>query len=147
MEELEEFDKLKTKVLKYVLYKKRTKAEIKQKFSENAGKMLDDVIQYLEENDYISDDEYIKKSISEFQKLKNMSIKEIEYKLMTKGISKDKIDNYIYENKEELLDYEINSARAIFIKKQSTMEQENIIEYLKKKGYLKESIQIAIQES
>ena len=29
---IEEFDKIKTKVLKYILYKKRTKQEIKQKF-------------------------------------------------------------------------------------------------------------------
>ena len=39
MEELEEFDKLKTKVLKYVLYKKRSEAEIRRKFSESSEKI------------------------------------------------------------------------------------------------------------
>ena len=32
MQDIEEFDKLKTKVLKYILYKKRTEQEIRQKF-------------------------------------------------------------------------------------------------------------------
>ena len=38
MQDIEEFDKLKTKVLKYILYKKRTAQEIRQKFSENDRK-------------------------------------------------------------------------------------------------------------
>ena len=49
MQDIEEFDKLKTKVLKYILYKKRTEQEIRQKFSENAGNNLENVIEYLKE--------------------------------------------------------------------------------------------------
>jgi len=75
-----------------------------------------------------------------------MSIKEIEYKLMTKGIKKDIINNYICKNKEELLEYELNSAKNIFIKKQNLMQAEEIINYLKKKGYLEETIKIAIED-
>ncbi len=140
MNEIEEFDKLKTKVLKYILYKKRSEAEIRQKFSEDTGEMLDNVIEYLKENNYINDQEYIEKSVQEFQRLKNMSIKEIEYKLLSKGIKKDQIDNYIYENREELLEYELNSARNVFTKKQNTMEIDDIAKYLKSKGYLGEVI-------
>ena len=76
-----------------------------------------------------------------------MSIKEIEYKLMTKGIKKDIINNYIYKNKEELIEYEINSAKNIFIKKQGIMEEQDIINYLKKKGYLEETIKMAMQDN
>ena len=140
MDEIEEFDKLKTQVLKYVLYKKRSEAEIRQKFSKNAGKMLDNVVQYLQDNNYINDDEYIKKSVNEFQRLKNMSIREIEYKLLSKGLSKNKIDNYIYQNKEELIDYELQSAKNIFIKKQTILSKEEKIQYLNKKGYMSEVI-------
>lgn len=143
MNELEEFDKLKTKVLKYALYKKRSEAEIRRKFTENSGEMLDEVIDNLKENGYINDNIYIQRAVNEFKSLKNMSIKEIEYKLITKGIKKDDIDSYICQNKEELLEFEIESARNIFIKKEQIMEKENIIQYLKKKGYLKESIEIA----
>ena len=143
MEELEEFDKLKTKVLKYVLYKKRSEAEVRRKFSDANDEMLDDVIQNLSENGYINDNAYIEKAVQEFIRLKDMSIKEIEYKLLSKGINKDKIENYISENREALLEYEQKSAKHIFIKKQTTMEEYNIIQYLKKKGYLSETIELA----
>ena len=143
MEEyIQEFDKLKTKVLKYVLYKKRTEKEIRQKFTEFSGDMLDDVIEHLKEIGYINDLDYINRAVIEFTKLKNMSIKEIEYKLLSKGINKNLIDDYIYKNKETLLDYELNSAKKIFIKKQNTLEQEEIKNYLRKKGYMRRNNKI-----
>jgi len=145
MNYIEEFDKLKTKVLKYIMFKKRTEQEIRQKFREDSGELLDDVIEELKEIGYINDTKYIDKAVNEFKNLKNMSIKEIEYKLMTKGLKKDIINNYIYENKEDLLNYEINSAKNILIKKQNILEQEEIITYLKKKGYLEETIKIALE--
>lgn len=143
MEELEEFDKLKTKVLKYVLYKKRSEAEVRRKFADANDEMLDEVIQNLSENGYINDNSYIEKAVQEFMRLKDMSIKEIEYKLLSKGINKYKIENYISENREALLEYEQKSAKHIFIKKQTIMEEDNIIQYLKKKGYLSETIKLA----
>ena len=48
--------------------------------------MLNDIIDELEEIGYINDNEYIKRSINDFIKLNNMSLKEVRYKLMTKGI-------------------------------------------------------------
>ena len=142
MENIEEFDKLKTQVLKYVLYKKRSEAEVRQKFLKNTGNMLDNVIEYLKENGYIDDNQYIQKSVAEFIRLKNMSIKEVQYKLLSKGINKDLIDDYIYNNKEDLLEYEINSAKKIFLKKQNTLEKEEILNYLRKKGYMSDTIKI-----
>jgi len=146
LEELEEFDKLKTKVLKYILYKKRTEKEIRQKFSENAGILLDNVIEYLREENYINDVNYLKRSINEIKNLKNLSLKEIKYKLLSKGVSSDLIDDYIYNHKEEMLEYEINSAKNIILKKSSVMEKEDILNNLRKKGYLEESIKLAIKE-
>lgn len=146
MDYIEEFDKLKTKVLKYILFKKRTEQEVRQKFREDSGKMLDDVIEELKELNYINDENYIQRAVNEFKNLKNMSIKEIQYKLMTKGLKKDIINDYIYKNKEELLDYEIQSAKNIVIKKQNILEKEDIIAYLAKKGYLSETIKIALEE-
>lgn len=140
--ELEEFDKLKTKVLKYVLYKKRTESEIRQKFQENAGNLLDNVIEYLRQENYINDESYIEKSVAEFKKLKNLSIKEVKYKLLSKGLPSRIIDDYIYNNKEEMLEYEINSAKNIVLKKQGLMEIEDIFEYLRKKGYMQETLTI-----
>lgn len=140
--EIEEFDKLKTKVLKYVLYKKRTEQEVRQKFTENTGNLLDNVIEYLREENYINDSAYVEKSINELIKLKNLSIKEVKYKLLAKGVPANLTDDYIINHKEEMLEYEINSAKNILIKKSNTMEQEDIISYLRKKGYMQETIRI-----
>lgn len=146
MEELEEFDKLKTKVLKYVLYKKRSEAEIRRKFSESSGEMLNKVIDDLKESGYIDDSMYIARTVNEFQRLKNLSIKELEYKLLSKGLDKNDIEDYVSKNKEELLEYEVASAKNIFAKKEAIMEKEDIILYLNKKGYLNESIKLAQEE-
>ena len=75
-----------------------------------------------------------------------MSIKEIEYKLLAKGIRKDIISDYIYEHKEELLEYETKSAKNIFIKKQNSQDRKETIMNLRKKGYLEETIKMALEE-
>ena len=141
MSDIEEIDLLKTKVLKYVLYKKRTEYEIRQKFSENAGNMLENVIEYLKENNYINDEKYIERAVTEYINLKNLSINELKYKLLSKGIDKNKIEDYIYANWDKLVEYEMQSAKNIFIKKERTMEKDEIIIFLKKKGYLRETIE------
>lgn len=143
---IEEYDKEKSKVLKYVLYKKRTKQEIKNKFSSSIEfEMLNDIIDELEEIGYINDNEYIKRSINDFIKLNNMSLKEVRYKLMIKGISNDLIDDYMQENEEKMEHYEIESAKKIIIKKQNQMQEEEIIKYLLKKGYQTSNIKQAIE--
>ena len=62
---IEEFDNAKTKVLKYILYKKRSEQEVKQKFSNvMEEELLEDVIDYLKEANYINDKEYITKTVN-----------------------------------------------------------------------------------
>lgn len=143
-QEIEEYDSLKTKVLKYVLYKKRTEQEVRQKFAENTGNMLEDVIEYLKQEKYIDDDNYIQRSVDEYIALKNLSIKELTYKLYTKGLSKNLIDDYVCKNKEKLLKYEISSATNIINKKNSSMEEFELKQFLMKKGYMSETIDIAM---
>lgn len=147
MYSIEEFDKEKTKVLKYILYKKRSEGEIRTKFENTIDEnMLDDIIDYLKNAGYINDTEYINKTINEFMSLKNLSIKEISYKLLSKRLNKDDIDDYIYENKDKLEEYEIHSAQNIFYKKSSSMDEEEIKQYLLKKGYKIENINKAIND-
>lgn len=144
---IEEFDKEKIRVLKYILYKKRSENEIRNKFSKSIEEnLLEDIIQYLKEAKYIDDKEYIERTISNFKTLKNLSIREVKYKLMSKGINKNDIDEYMYENREEMEEYEIKSANNIFYKKASSMEKEDIKQYLLKKGYKLENINKAIEE-
>lgn len=141
MYELEEFDKQKTKILKYILYKKRTENEIRTKFAGTMeDNLLEDIIDYLKEAKYINDKEFIEKTVNNFMILKNLSIKEIKYKLLAKRISKKIIEDYIYENKDELEEYEKRSATNIINKKQNTMELDEIKQYLLKKGYKSDNI-------
>ncbi len=145
LEELEKKDKLKTKVLKYIMYKKRTEQEVRKKFSDIEDyDLLDEVIDDLKENRYINDDSYIERAISEFINLKNLSLKELKYKLMSKGLDKDLIDDYFYNNTDKLEEYEINSAKNIINKKSNGMEEQEVVQFLLKKGYKMDSIKGAI---
>ena len=144
---VEEFDIAKTKVLKYILYKKRSEQEVRKKFSGVMQEdLLNDVIEYLKEANYIDDKEFIIKTVNNLKMLKNLSIKEIKYKLMSKGLDKNDIEDYIYENKEELEDYEEKSAQNIISKKIVSMDIEDIKQYLQKKGYKQENINQAMEE-
>ena len=143
---IEEYDLNKTKVLKYVLYKKRTKYEIKQKFIKQINSdLLEKIIEELEKNDYINDKNYIARSVDEYIALKTMSIKEIKYKIIQKGIESSLIDEYIQKNGDSLMEYEQNSIRKIIEKKQNTLEKNEIIMFLKKKGYKDENIRGAFE--
>ena len=72
--------------------------------------------------------------------LKNLSIKEIRYKLLAKGLDKGQIEDYIYSHKDELEEYEVKSARNIIYKKSSFMDEQQLKEYLLKKGYKIDSL-------
>ena len=147
MYSIEEFDREKTKVLKYILYKKRSEQEVRTKFSKTRDEiLLEDIIEYLKEAGYINDKKFIQKTVNNYMALKNLSIREIKYKLQAKGLSKSDIEDYIYENKDELEEYEIKSASNIFYKKSLSMEEDEIKQFLLKKGYKMENINKAIKD-
>ena len=138
---IEEFDIAKTKVMNYIVYKKRTEYEVRNKFSKTLEEnLLNDIIEYIKEAGYLSDAEYIKRAVAEFEALNNLSRKEISYKLYSKGIEKRLIEDYFSENSDELYEYELKSAKNIFNKKINTMDEEEIKNYLRKKGYKEEVI-------
>jgi len=141
-DEAEKIDKLRNKMLKYILYKKRTELEVRQKFSQEDEKEVDDAIEYFKELHYIDDFDYVDRSIQEFINLKNLSIKEICYKLYQKGVNKKIVDSYICNHKEKLIEYEVNSAQNIWNKKIINLEPEEIKQFLYKKGYMDETIQV-----
>ncbi len=144
-EKLEEYDKNKTKVLKYVVYKKRSENEIRRKFQNDIdSNMLEDIIEELKENNYISDTKYIERAVNEFMALKNLSLKQIKYKLQSKGISNDLIEDYFSANREDLNEYEIKSAGNIINKKYDEPAEE-IIQNLLKKGFEYDNVKEALE--
>ena len=139
MNNIEEFDKQKTKVFKYIIYKKRTEQEIRNKFrGQIQEEMLEEIIEYLKEANYINDYEFIEKQVKEYINLKTMSIKEIKYKLYSKGLDRKLIEKYVDENYEQLKEYEEKCIEKIKQKKSATMEEQEIEQYLYRKGYKNE---------
>lgn len=135
-----ELDVLKTKMLKYIMYKKRTEKEIRQKFSNMDETMVDDAIEYLKEAGYIDDSKYVERAVKEFMNIQTLSIKEIKYKLMSKGVDNNLIEDYISKHIYELEEYEAKCAQKIYYKKINTMEEIEVNMFLRKKGYKEESI-------
>lgn len=145
---LVEFDNAKTKILKYVLYKKRSENEIIKKFeNEFDSDLIQAVVSDLKEKGYVNDANYIKRSVNEFMALRNLSLFEIKYKLMSKGIKTSDIEDYFSQNYEVLMEYEKSSAKKIAQKKFSKMEEIDIKKYLMKKGYKSDSIKEALNEN
>ena len=145
-EEAEKIEKLRNKMLKYIVYKKRSEQEIRQKFSEEDENMVEDAIEYFKELNYINDRNYVERAVKEYMALKNISLKELSYKICQKGINKNLVDDYICQNKECMLEYEISSAKAIILKKKISLEEQEIKNLLYKKGFMSESVNIAFEE-
>ena len=132
---VEEFDEKKTQVMKYILYKKRTESEVRKKFCHTIEEnMLDDIIEYVKEAGYINDKEYIKKLANEYMALKAMSVRELKNKIYEKGIYADDIEDYLYENKEILEQYESISAEKL-VQKKKGMDPKKLKSYLINKGF------------
>lgn len=146
MYSIEEFDKQKSKVMNYIMYKKRTEQEVKNKFQNTCAEdLFCDIIAYVKEAGYLDDSDYVKRAVAEFMALKNLSAKEIKYKLYSKGVNKEAIEDYFYEHKEEIEEYERKSAYNIYIKKENTMEKEEIENYLLKRGFKQEIIKEVLE--
>ena len=134
-EKLKEFDIQKTKVFKYITYKKRTEQEVRRKFKGQIEEnMLDEIIEYLKEAKYLDDYDFIERQVKEYMNLKTMSVKEIKYKLIAKGLDRKLIEQYIDRNYEELSEYEKRCVEKIKQKKSGASEEE-IKQYLYRKGY------------
>lgn len=146
LERLEKIDKLKTKMLKYIFYKKRTEAEILEKFKNEDSDILDETIENLKELGYINDENYVDRFMHEAIAIKNLSIFELKYKLYSKGVKEEQIENYISKNSEMLEEYELLSARNIVNKKQNSMDVQEINNYLRKKRYSQDTIKKVLND-
>ena len=131
------------KLMKYVLFKKRTKNEVKEKCQllKYEDDYIEEVLDYLEENNYIGDETYVQKYIANVKRLKNASINEIKMDLMKRGIESDLIEKYI---DDDLLEFELNSAIILAQKKARTSDTDKIKRFLLNKGYSYDTVTKAI---
>lgn len=134
------------KLMKYVIFKRRTEREVRQKCQklQYTEEYMEEIIEYLKENNYINDKVYVEKYIQNTIRLKNASIYEIKIDLLRRGIDEENIEDYINKNDMELEEYEQESAVKLAKKKCGSVEIEKIKKYLMSKGYKYDSISLAI---
>lgn len=133
-----------SKLMKYVLFKKRTEHEVREKCKtlNYTTEYIDEIIEYLKEAEYINDDVYITKYINNVLKLKKASVAEIRLDLKKRGIDLDDVETYLVES---LYEHEKESAIYLATKKYSNGDTvEKIKRYLNGKGYAYSNISNAI---
>ena len=131
------------KLMKYVLFKKRTKNEVREKCKalNYEESYIEEVLEYLEENEYINDALYVQKYIANVMRIKKASVNEMKMDLLRRGIDSHLIEQCL---EDSLNEFELQSAIQIVQKKAKTMEIEKLKRYLLNKGYSYDNIAKAI---
>lgn len=139
-------DQIKSKILRFIIFKKRTENEVRKKFQNDYDQtILNEVIEELKTLNYINDENYIERYVNEALNTKTLSIVELKFKLQSKEISKKLIENYFKENYEKLYSYELNSVKKIF-KKKSQKDLQSVKNYLFRKGYKTEIVKLVEED-
>ena len=140
LEDFEKLDAIKSKILKYIMFKKRTEHEVRLKFSTVEQDLLDEIIEELKLNGYINDSNYVERIVKEYIALNKLSIMQMRYKILQKGIDINIIEDYFSNHLDELLEYELDSAKKIYEKKITNMDKLEVMRFLKSKGYRDETL-------
>ncbi len=130
-----DFETAKEKAIKYIVIARKTSHEVRLKLQKIGvdEDIIDDVIEYLTNLDYINDGEYVDAYIRQCMRLQNYSIYEIKNKLLQKGIKK-----YIIEEKIEKLndsDYEENIVSKLLNGKLKDYDELKQKQYLYRRGF------------
>lgn len=137
------------KVIRYATYKMRTEQEILRKFekefSEISDKALDEIVNYLKQNEIINDAYYVKTFLKESMNFKRNSKFELKMKLKEKGIDEGYIYDAFYELEEDLNEFEENLILKI-LKEKKNQDEKKVIAYLYRKGFDSENIRKARQK-
>lgn len=129
-----DFESAKQKAVRYLVIAKKTEHEVAEKLKKSGytDEIIDKVISYLKELNYINDVEYVDAYTRQCMRLLNYSIFEIKQKLLQKGIKR-----YIIESRLDNLsktDYETNLVTKLLNGKCKDMEQMKKNQYLYRRG-------------
>jgi len=140
------YEKLREKVFFYVTYQRRTEGEVRRNFlplfkkNNIPREVYNELIVELKEKGYINDAEFVKRRFVSLVNFTQYSIKEMEYKILQKGVDK----GLVSECKESLWDllceHEIKMVKLLYEKKIKEKSDEEVKAYLIKRGFLEESI-------
>ncbi len=129
------FELAKEKAIKYIVLAKKTSQEVRNKLQKLGfdEKIIDEVISYLEDLNYLNDNEYVDAYIKQCMRLKNYSIYEIKQKLLQKGVKKDIIENEL--EKLAKTNYESEIVNKLLNTKLKNMEPIKKKQYLYRRGF------------
>ena len=128
------------KIQSYCLYQERCVKEVKNKlFSLKVGsKSVNDIIEYLIDNDYLNEERYSQMFIQGKLRIKKWGRKKLRYELRLKGVNTKIIDNKINEIKEdEYLNYfnQFSTNKIKYLKGSIDQKKRSFINYFTYRGW------------
>jgi len=129
------FEEAKFKAVKYLGISKKTEYEVvlKLKRLDVDINIIDKVIKYLSQYNYIDDIDYVDSYIRQNERMLKYSIYEISQKLKAKGVK-----SYIIDSKMETLissKYEKKIIEKIISTKSKSSDENKIKQYLYRRGF------------
>lgn len=130
-----DFEVAKEKAIRYIGISRKTEYEVFQKLKKLKfdDEIINKVIEYIKNLNYLNDHEYVDAYIRQCMRLQNYSIYEIKNKLLQKCIKKDIIDEkleVLYES-----DYEKNVVEKLLKGKLKNTDDEKRKAYLYRRGF------------
>lgn len=142
MKYFSDIERAKSRAINYISGKLKTKYEVKLKLKENdfAEDIIDEVLDILENEEYLNDRVYCEIFIEDKKKLNGYGKNKIKTLLIQKGISKNIFEDYLDEFE---YDEEFDNALKMGIKKLNILSNEEdnfkkkqkIINYLAYRGF------------
>ncbi len=128
------FELAKEKAIKYIAISKKTKYEVRVKLQKLGAQesVIEEVIEYLSNLNYLNDGEYVDAYIRQCMRLLNYSIYEIKNKLLQKGIDKYIIEEKLY--KLEDTNYEKKLVEKLLNGKLKSQDELKKRQYLYRRG-------------
>ena len=120
--------------------------KLKEKQPQYPSEDFEEVMSYLKEKNYISDDRYIEMFIRKEKRQRNGPLK-IRHKLREKKLPSHLIDCYLFSEDQDFFDnckylVEVKSSKVDITPK----DKQRIYRFLNGKGYLNDHIQSAFRE-
>ena len=142
MKYFSDIERAKSRAMNYISGKLKTKYEVRLKLKENgfAEDVIDEVLDILENEEYLNDRVYCEIFIEDKKKLNGYGKNKIKSLLIQKGISKNIFEDFLNEFE---YDEEFDNALKMGIKKLELLSNEednfkkkqNIINYLTYRGF------------
>ena len=128
------------KIQSYCLYQDRCIKEVKNKLYsfKVSSQLVENIIEYLIDNDYLNEERYTKMFIQGKLRIKKWGRIKLKYELRSKGIDIKIINEHINQiNEEDYIEYfnEFSTNRIKFLKGSNDQKKRSFINYFTYRGW------------